>query len=77
MKALRVLTITENHDSREWITLKLYKEGDKFVWRLGGELGDAVGLFEPSTSLRDAMNNATRTWGRAGSPWKLKATWLK
>ena len=79
MKALRVFTIINNDDSRERITLKLYREpvdGELlYVWRFDNEYGNPCEQFAPSKTMKDAMENAAASWGN-DKIWGMKATWL-
>lgn len=57
--------------------IKLFREDDGLVWRIGGELGDEVEMLPRPATIEAAKADVRATYGRDGAGvWQARATWL-
>lgn len=57
--------------------IKLYREDDGLIWRIGGEFGDPVEVLPRPSSIAEAKADVRATYGRDGAGvWKVRAAWL-
>ena len=77
-RAIRALRLTVDHDeggAEVYAHLKLYREDDGLIWRVGGHLGDECETLPRPSTIADAEADARLVYP-LGSPLRPFATWL-
>jgi len=74
MKAALKFTIASNDDSRERISVRLYREGCDYVWRITGNFGDECETLPRPKSIKQARQDARAVFGR-DKIWDMRANW--
>ena len=78
MNALLSLRITVDHEDLStplYTHIKLYREAEGLIWRMGGEMGNECETLPRPSSVKRAKADARLVY-RVGGPFKPVAAWL-